>query len=138
MKRAEYFYMGKAERELPQKIEGLIIECGLEVSGIGIELMEINDLKMMNAYIKSNLEAIKPSHYFTTMVGFAAGILTIFLKEILIGDAIFGIVMCLVIFIAIFFSLKVEERNFKKKVSVYCYLSNLLDVYIEERNKSIE
>ena len=31
MKIAEYFYIGKVERELQKKIEGLIIECKLDV-----------------------------------------------------------------------------------------------------------
>ncbi|MCC2377889.1 hypothetical protein LKM00_10545 [Bacillus wiedmannii] len=139
MKRAEYFYMGKVERELQKKIEDLIIDCKLEVSSIGIEHMEVNDLKMMNAYIKSKLEVMKPTPHFNTVVTFAVAIITIMLTTVLTinvkGNAPFVVIMCSGIFAVVFFSFWFLEKRFKKSLESGHYLLNLLDIYIEEKEE---
>lgn len=139
MKIAEYFYIGKVERELQKKIEGLIIECKLDVSSIGIEHMEVNDLKMMNAYIKSKLEVMKPTPHFNTVVTFAVAIITIMLTTVLTinakDNAPFVVIMCSGIFTVIFFLFWFLEKRFKKIIESGHYLLNLLDIYILKKKK---
>ncbi|MBJ7995455.1 hypothetical protein [Bacillus mycoides] len=140
MKKTEYFYIEKASEELEQKIKDLIIECNLKVSNVKIENMKVNDLKMMNAYIKSRLEAMKPTHFLTTAVAFAVAILTMILTTPLTinakSNAFFVLIMCGVIFAYIFFSCWVKETKYKKNLESCHYLMNLLDIYIEEKQKT--
>ncbi|PEJ53027.1 hypothetical protein CN676_10385 [Bacillus wiedmannii] len=139
MKNTEYFYIEKANQELQQKIKDLIIECKLEISNVEIKNMKVNDLKMMNAYIKSRLEAMKPTHFLTTAIAFAVAILTIILTTSLTmnakTNASFVLIMCGVIFAYIFFSCWAKEKKYKKNLESCHYLMNLLDIYIEEKEE---
>jgi hypothetical protein len=135
MKAVDYFYMGVSKRELKQKIENLIVECKLEITNLGIENMEIEDLKLLNAFIKSKAEEVKATQLYTAMLAFGLAFLTLILKAIFSGNTILGILIVTLLFICITIAFKIDEKIFRKKVQKVYYLSNLLDLYIKEREK---
>ncbi len=125
MKLVDYFYMGVSERELKQKIERLIVECKLEITNLGIEIMEIEDLKLLNAFIKSKAEEIKATQLYTAMIAFGITFLTLMLKLILSGNTIWGIlILGFLFFVSILLSKlmkKYLERRYRKFIIFQIY-----------------
>ncbi|MGH0497346.1 hypothetical protein ACQVPI_13675 [Bacillus wiedmannii] len=135
MKAVDYFYMGVLKRELKQKIENLIIECKLEITNLGIENMEVEDLKLLNAFIKSKAEEVKATQIYTAKLAFGLTFLTLMLKAIFPVSTIWWILIVAIIFICVSIAFKIDEKIFRKKVQTVYYLSNLLDLHIKEREK---
>lgn len=135
MKVVDYFYMGVSNRELKQKIERLVLECKLEITNLGIDAMEIEDLKLLNAFIKSKAEEVKATQLYTAMIAFGIAFLTLMLKMILSGNTIWGVLILGLLFFCIYIAFKIDEKIFRKKVQKVYYLSNLLDLYIKQREE---
>ncbi|MHA4196226.1 hypothetical protein [Bacillus cereus] len=135
MKIVNYFYMGISKRELKKEIERTINKCKIEITNLGIENMEIEDLKLLNAFIKSKAEQVKATQIYTAKLAFGIGIITLMMKEILNVSPIFGMLMLFFIFISMSVCFRRDEKVFRKKVQTFYYLSNLLDLYIQEREK---
>ena len=134
----DYFYMGIANRELESKINIIdeeiqkeLKECKIQVGSSGIGALELDDMKMLNAFVKSKAEQAKATQIYTTMIGFGVGILAILLKELLLlHNPWLGYGMLLVVFIGVFGTFIWEEKRYRNRVQRLYYLSNLLDIYI--------
>ncbi|KAA0784661.1 hypothetical protein [Bacillus sp. BPN334] len=138
MRIADYFYMGISKRELKKEIERTLTKCKIEVTNLGIENMEIEDLKLLNAFIKSKAEQIKATQIYTAKLAFGIGIITLMMKEILNVSPILGMFILFLIFISMSVCFRSDEKIFRKKVQAFYYLSNLLDLYIQETEKCIQ
>ncbi|MCI4251546.1 hypothetical protein MRP26_21740 [Bacillus sp. CCB-MMP212] len=136
MKRSDYFYSGISKRELKLEIARLLIKHKVQVTNFGIENMEIEDLKLLNAFIKSKAEQVKATQLYTSKLAFGLGILTLMMKGILDFNLIFGIFIVFIIFVSMSVCFNKDEKVFRKKVQGLYYLSNLLDLYIKERENN--